>query len=77
MTEYFYQLYCRKNTFDDKDMKHYLYNPNELCFETASKKFRLIDDDCMNIIVNWGNSMGACGKTERIWLYLSLDEATG
>lgn len=57
MTEYFYQLYCRKNTFDDKDMKHYLYNPNELCFETASKKFRLIDDDCMNIIVNWGNSM--------------------
>jgi len=27
MTEYFYQLYCRKNTFDDKDMKHYLYNP--------------------------------------------------
>ena len=57
MTEYFYQLYCRKNTFDDKDMKHYLYNPNELCFETASKKFRLIDDDCMNIIVNWENSM--------------------
>ena len=53
----FYQLYCRKNTFDDKDIKHYLYNPNELCFETASKKFRLIDDDCMNIIVNWENSM--------------------
>ena len=57
MTEYFHQLYCTKNTFDDKDMKHYLYNPNELCFEKASKKFRLIDDDCMNIIVNWGNSM--------------------
>lgn len=57
MAKYFQQLYCRKDTFDDKDMKHYLYKPNELCFETASKEFRLIDDDCMNIIVNWANSM--------------------
>lgn len=57
MEKYFHQLYCRKNTFDDKDMKHYLYNPNELCFETASKEFRLIDDNCRNIIVNWENSM--------------------
>lgn len=57
MEKYFHQLYCRKNTFDDKDMKHYLYNPGELCFETASKEFRLIDDNCRNIIVNWGNSM--------------------
>lgn len=57
MEKYFHQLYCRKNTFDDKDIKHYLYNPNELCFETASKEFRLIDDDCMNVIVNWENSM--------------------
>lgn len=57
MEKYFYQLYSRKNTFDDKDIKHYLYNTNELCFETASKKFRLINDDCMNIIVIWGNSM--------------------
>lgn len=38
-------------------MKHYLYKSNELCFETASKEFRLIDDDSMNIIVNWENSM--------------------
>lgn len=27
-------------------------------FETASKEFRLIDDDGMNVIVNWENSMG-------------------
>lgn len=57
MEKYFHQLYCRKNTFDDKDMKYYLYNPDELCFETASKEFRLIDDNCRNIIVNWKNSM--------------------
>ncbi len=57
LEKYFYQLYSRKNTFDDKDMKHYLYNPSELCFETAAKKFRLIDDDGINVIVNWENSM--------------------
>ena len=38
MKEYFQQLYSRKGTFDKKEMKHYLYNPEELCFETASKK---------------------------------------
>lgn len=57
MKNYFIQLYSRKNTFDRKNIKGYLYKPCELCFETASKEFKLIDDDCTNIIVNWGNSM--------------------
>lgn len=57
MESYFKQLYSRTNTFDKKDIKHYLYNPNELCFEQASNVFKLIDDDSVNIIVNWENSM--------------------
>ena len=57
MKTYFQQLYCRKNTFDKKDIKHYLYKGDELCFETAAKEFKLIDDDSVNVIVNWGNSM--------------------
>ena len=57
MREYFHQLYGRKDTFDKKDIKYYLYKPNELCFETASKAFKLIDDDSINVIVNWKNSM--------------------
>lgn len=57
MEMYFHQLYSRKNTFDKKNIKYYLYNRDGLCFETASEQFRLIDDDCMNIIVNWENSM--------------------
>ncbi|MDE5986604.1 MAG: CRISPR-associated helicase Cas3' [Prevotella sp.] len=65
MEKYFHQLYSRKNTFDDKDMKHYLYNPNELCFETASKEFRMVDDDCMNVIVNMGNSMELVEKLKK------------
>ena len=57
MREYFHQLYYRKDTFDKKNIKYYLYKPNELCFETASKAFKLIDDDSVNVIVNWKNSM--------------------
>ena len=55
MKAYFCQLYSRKQTFDEKDIKHWLYKPTELCFETASKEFRLIDDTSINVIVNWEN----------------------
>ena len=57
MEQYFKQLYFNTNTFDKKDIKHYLYKPNELCFEKASSFFKLIDDDGVNVIVNWGASM--------------------
>lgn len=57
MEEYFKQLYARKTTFDKKDIGYYLYNPQELCFKQASKMFKLIDDDSINVIVNWKNSM--------------------
>ena len=57
MKMYFKQLYSRVNTFDKKEIKYYLYNPEEICFEKASKEFRLIEDDGIGVIVNWGNSM--------------------
>ena len=55
MTNYFEQLYCRKDSFDKKDMKSYLYNPRELCFETASKEFHLIEGTGINVYVNCGD----------------------
>lgn len=57
MEQYFHQLYSRKKTFDINDIKHYLYKINELCFEKASEKFQLIEDDCINVIVNWKDGM--------------------
>ncbi|MCI7358133.1 MAG: CRISPR-associated helicase/endonuclease Cas3, partial [Parabacteroides sp.] len=57
MEAYFKQLYSRTETFDRKTISHYLYKPNELCFEKASDAFKLIEDDGVNLIVNWGNSM--------------------
>ena len=57
MTEYFRQLYCRKETFDQKDIKTLLYKPAEICFEEASKVFRLIDEVGKTVVVNMGDSM--------------------
>lgn len=56
MNEYFLQRYSRETTFDKKDIKHYLYKYNELCFDKAAMLFKLIDDNNQNIIVNWKDS---------------------
>ena len=56
MTSYFKQLYYRKECFDVKNMKHYLYNPKEICFATAAKEFQMIEDNGINVVVCWRNS---------------------
>lgn len=56
MTSYFKQLYCRKECFDVKDMKRYLYNRKEICFATAAKEFQMIKDNGINVVVCWRNS---------------------
>lgn len=56
MTEYFRQLYFRKETFDKKGMAHYLYSPNAMYIATAAKEFRLIEDNGFSLIVNYGDS---------------------
>lgn len=57
MTNYFEQLYCRCDTFDAKDIKHYLYKPKELMFDTAALIFHLIDDNTTPVIINWKESL--------------------
>lgn len=57
MTEYFKQLYCRKSSFDVKGISGYLYNPKDVSFETASKKFTLIEDGSLSVIVAWKDSL--------------------
>lgn len=65
MEEYFKQLYSRIKTFDKKNMKYYLYKYKELCFDQAAKAFRLIEDDTINLIVNWENSMEYVEKLKK------------
>ena len=57
MTSYFQQLYCRKDSFDKKHIKEYLYNAKEPYFQTAAKEFKLIEDNGKNVVVCWKNSM--------------------
>lgn len=57
MTSYFEQLYCRRDTFDKKKIKHYLYNVREMYFATAANEFQLIEDVGKDIIVCWKDSM--------------------
>lgn len=68
MTEYFRQLYCRKTTFDKKQIKELLYKSGEMCFETASEEFRLIEDNGKSVIVNYLDSLALvdCLKKEGI-----------
>ena len=57
MTEYFWQLYCRKETFDKKGIKTLLYKPAEMCFAEAAKKFRLIEETGKTVYVNMDDSL--------------------
>lgn len=62
MAKYFEQLYSRSDSFDkgpdgEKQLiAGLLCKPFDFCFETAAKKFKLIQDTSINIIVNWENS---------------------
>lgn len=56
MSCYFRQLHSRVPDFDAKQMKELLYKP-ECEFEEAAKRFHLIDDKTVSVIVNWGESM--------------------
>lgn len=57
MSSYFRQLYCRNDSFDRKDIKHYLYDVHNMCFASAAEKFRLIEDAGETVVVCWENSM--------------------
>ena len=57
MTEYFRQLYGRKDTFDKKDIKALLYKPSEMCFAEAAKEFRLIEEAGNTVYVNMDDSL--------------------
>lgn len=57
MTEYFKQLYCRRDSFDKKSIKQLLYNPKEVYFAIAATEFQLIEDTSFSVVVCWKNSM--------------------
>lgn len=62
MTKYFRQLYSRIESFDKKDIGHYLYNFKNPYFAIAAKEFQLIEDTGKNVIVCWKEGMNLVRK---------------
>lgn len=56
MNRYFEQLYSRTSSFDKDDIKALLYKPLDFCFRTAAEHFHLIEENGVNVIVNFGDS---------------------
>jgi CRISPR-associated endonuclease/helicase Cas3 len=56
MTSYFEQLYWRTMTFDKCDVASRLNKPIDFCFASVAQDFSLIDDNCINVVVNYGQS---------------------
>lgn len=56
MTEYFRILYGKTPSFDKENISYLTNNPQNISFETAARKFRLIDENGVSVIVNYGRS---------------------
>lgn len=53
---YYRRLYSRSPSFDKKDIAGLLNHPKFISFQEASENFRLIDEEGINIIVNFGGA---------------------
>lgn len=51
MATYFRQFYSRVSEFDAPHVRHLLYQPDDIQFETAAKDYHLIDDDTVPVII--------------------------
>jgi len=60
MTSYFTFFYNNLQSFDKKEdnenIETLLENPHELCFDSADRYFRMIDDNNYSVVINHGES---------------------
>ena len=63
MSDYFVHLYAKYENFDKKEIVN-LLKTNRLQFETAAQSFKLIENEGINIIVNFENSAEWVSKIE-------------
>lgn len=62
---FFQMLYANTPSFDRQGICKLLGNPIDCRYEEASDKFRLIDDDCVPVIVTYGESSLLADKLHR------------
>lgn len=56
MRDYFAQLFARTQSFDKKQIGTLLYKPNEMQFQEAAERFRLIEDETTSIFIKCDHS---------------------
>ena len=56
MRNYFAQLFARTQSFDKKQIGTLLYKPNEMQFQEAAERFRLIEDETTSIFIKCDHS---------------------
>lgn len=56
MEEYYRVLYSKIDTFDKKEIESYSQHPAQIAYEEISDRFKLIDEDGIPVIVNYGES---------------------
>lgn len=65
MREYYRMLYANTPSFDKESICDMLKTPEACRYEEASCKFRLIDDEGVQLIVNYGNASGLVDTLRR------------
>lgn len=74
---FFKMLYSNTPSFDQQGISSLLSNPRDCRYEEASDKFRLIDDDCLPIIVTYGEAADLVERLRRFGPSMSLSRKLG
>lgn len=74
---FFRMLYANTPSFDRHGIMSLLSNPCYCNYEEASKKFRLIDDDCIPVIVMYGEAAALVERLRRFGPSMNLSRKLG
>lgn len=74
---FFRMLYANTPSFDRQGIMSLLSNPRYCNYEEASDKFRLIDDDCIPVIVTYGDAAALVELLRRLGPSMNLSRKLG
>lgn len=65
MREYYRRLYTNTSSFDRNEINRLLGSPQECYYEEAAQKFRMIDEQGVSVIVNYGDAPALVDELKR------------
>ena len=64
--EYYALLYKRTPTFDSQEICRLSETPGEVRYEEIARRFRLIDDEGMTLVVNYADAGSLISRLKRV-----------